>query len=122
MNKATFSRYERIGGIFAQLAIQKKISPLERLLIDDLQADKGFRTALNLLRILRISEDALSVSEISKSLQAHEETATAMLRALKRGGFELIESQQNIDTGGRILLFAWEPKDNALTYLLESLK
>ncbi len=121
MNKATFSRYERIGGILTQLAIQKKISPLERLLIDDLQADKGFRTALDLLRILRKADDALSISEISKSLRAHEETTTAIIRALKRGGFELIESQENIDTGGRILLFEWKPKDNALTYLLESL-
>jgi hypothetical protein len=121
MNKTTFSRYERIGAILSQLAIQKKISPLERLLIDELQAERSFATAIELLRILRISEDALSVSEISKSLQAHEETATAMLRALKRGGFELVESQQNIDTGGRIFLFNWKPKDSALTYLLESL-
>jgi hypothetical protein len=123
MNKTTSERYERIGAILAQVALQKKLSPLERLLIEDLyQSDRSFRKAIVLLKLLRTSDDALSISEIAEKIASHEETATAMMRSLRNGGFELLESQQNIDTGGRILLFAWKPKDNALTYLLESLK
>jgi hypothetical protein len=122
MNKTTADRYERIGAILAQIALQKKISPLERLVIDELhESDRSFRKAIGLLKLLRSSEDVLSISEIAVKLITHEETATAMLRSLKNGGFELAESQENIDTGGRILLFSWKPKDNALTYLLESL-
>ena len=123
MNKTTSERYERIGAILAQIALQKKLSPLEKLLIEELhQSDRSFRKAIVFLKLLRTSDDALSISEITEKIASHEETATAMMRSLRNGGFELLESQQNIDTGGRILLFDWKPKDNALTYLLETLK
>lgn len=123
MNKTTIERYERISVILTQVALQKKLTPLERLILEELyQSDRSFRKAILLLKILRASEDMLSISEIADKIEAHEETTTAMLRSLKNGGFELLEEQQNIDTGGRILLFDWKPRDNALTYLLESLK
>jgi hypothetical protein len=122
MNKTTADRYERIGAILAQIALQKKLSPLERLLVEDLyQSDRSFKKAITLLKLLRGSNDALSISEIAEKIASHEETTTAMMRSLRTGGFEFLETQQNIDTGGRILLFDWTPKDNALTYLLESL-
>lgn len=122
MNKSTIQKYERIGAILAQVALQKKISPLERMLIDDLLMNSAFSASLVLLKILKSSDDALSILEIAGQMQIHEESATAMLRSLAKGGFEFEESQQNLDEGGRIKLFDWNPKESALTYLLETTK
>jgi len=123
VNKTTAQRYERIGAILAQIALQKKISPLERLLIDELnRADKAFQQSLKLLRLLKGATNALSISEISTKLGLHEETVTALVRSLSYGGFEFVQSQQNLDAGGRIILLSFNAKDSALTYLLEALK
>ena len=123
MNKTTAERYERIGAILAQIALQKKISPLERLLIDELnRADKAFQQSLKLLSLLKGASDALSIAEISAKLGLHEETVTALARSLSYGGFEFAQSQQNLDTGGRIILLSVSAKESALTYLLEAIK
>jgi DNA-binding MarR family transcriptional regulator len=122
MNKTTQERYERIGAILNQIALQTKISPLERLLIEELnQSDKAFQQSLNLLRLLKSTGDVLTIVEIAARLGVHEETATAMTRSLSYGGFEFEQAQQNLDTGGRVILLGLRKKESALTYLLESL-
>lgn len=115
MNKSTQERYERIGAILAQTQLQRKISPLERVLFDELAlSDKAFQKCLLLLSTLKQSGDLLSLGEIAGAIGTHEETATVIVRLLKAGGFEFEE-----DAGeNNCLLVGWFPKSSALTYLL----
>lgn len=121
MNKVTQERYERIGSILHQLSLQKKLSPLERLFVDELlAADKAFSTAIYLLSILHFSDQALSLTEIAERLEVNSESATVIVRMLTKGGFEFIRSQENLSDGGRIFLIELKLKDSALTHLIEA--
>lgn len=118
MNKKTSEKYERLGSIFSQLSMMRKLSTLERLLIDELSHQSSFQRSIELLRLLKFSEDALSLVEISEKLNINEETATVMIRSLKTGGFEF--SEELIPNGpGRYLVFDWNPKESMLTYILD---
>jgi biotin operon repressor len=124
MNKNTSDRYERIGAILAQISLQKKITPLERLTVQELwDSDQAFITGIRLVRLLDVSENPMTLREISDSLGMGYESVKVVVRSMKAGGFEFSESREGLQgTGGYVGLTGLNLKTSALSYLIGVLK
>jgi hypothetical protein len=122
MNKKTSDRYERVGAILAQLGQQNRLSPLGRILIDEMIAsDSVFQKAFRVIRLIATAEDGKTLEELANDLGVNLESATVIVRSIKNGGFGFIESELENDTGLKgATVFELDLKPSALTYLLET--